>query len=212
MLFLQSAVPPRITGPSPWPGRARRIGGHGCPHALVPGGQALPPDAQGWSATIGTTAFHLPFFAAEAQRLRLPLRPAPGARVRLETIMPSRMHKAFVVLDDAGAVLDLGDEMRDARTTPLPGGGFVLEAHFAPFHTRADFLLLHHETPGGAPLRWRDLEWEALALDAPVASRGHPAAVEEDGTWSSTRCWALFRDYLHLEFEVLRPGVALCGL
>lgn len=215
MLFLRSAAPHPITGPSPWPGRARRIAGHGGAHVQVPAGQAVPPGADGWSATAGSpslTAFDLPFFAAEAQRLRLRLAPPPGGAIRLETILPSRMQKAKLVLDAAGTVLDLGDEIREARTEPLPGGGFLLEAVFEPWNTRPDFLLLHHEAPGGAPLRWRGLEWESFALDALVPSRGHPGASEEAGTFFATRCWAVFRDALHLEFEVLRPGAPLTGL
>ncbi len=213
MFFLQSRRPAPVIGPSPWPGRSCRIASAGDARVQRLDGGAHGGAADGWSVAQGqpcTLAFSLPFFAAEAQRLRLALQPAAGARLRFDTIMPSRMHKAFVVLDGAGAVVDKGDEIRDVSTTPLPGGGFLLEAWFEPWHSRPDFLLLHHESP--AALRWRGLEWDSMALDALVPSRGHPAATAEDGTFFATRGWSVFRDYVQLDFEVIRPGAPLAGL
>ncbi len=215
MFFLQSRAPAPVSGPSPWPGRSRRIAGAGDPHAQRLAGGGHEARADGWSVAAGqpcTLAFSLPFFAAEAQRLRLRLRLAPGARLRVETIMPSRMQKAAFTLDATGAVPDRGDEIRAAAATPLPDGALLLEAWFEPWHTRPDFLLLHHESADGAPLLWRDLEWDSMALDALVPSRGHPAATADSGTFSATRGWSVFRDYVQLDFEVIRPGAPLTAV
>ena len=217
MFFAIGPAPPRILGPAPGPGRALRIADGADPAIHRLAGTVLPADAAGFNGLIGegraTLAFHLPFYAGEAQRLALLLRPPPGARVTLETTLPSRMHKARLVLDAAGTVLEAGDELPEApATTPLPGGGFALRAAFLPLHTRADFLLLHLDAPPGAALRWAGLEWESHLTDAPFPSRGHPVLAEEGGSFSATHIWALFRDYLHLEFELHRPGVRLAAL
>lgn len=217
MFYAEAAAPPRILGPAPGLGRSRRIldGADPAIHRLA--GTILPADGEGFHGLSGagraTLAFHLPFFAGEAQRLRLALRPPTGCRVTIEALVPSRMSKARLVLDAAGQVLEAGDELPEPPlTTPLPGGGFALAADFLPFHSRADFLLMHLDAPAEATLRWSDLRWDSHAVEAIVPSRGHLPLIEEGGTYSATQSWSLFRDYLQLEFEVIRPGACLTGL
>ncbi len=167
------------------------------------GGGVLEDLGGGWLRAHAPGALlATPFFGGTAGRLTMRLRPEGGA-LSIETQNPTRFNKARLELDAAGAITFRGEELREATATPRGDGTFDLVVEFAPFRTRLDFLSFHVT---GGTVALHGVEWQCWDLDVPQPSAAHAAAMGEDGAYTCVHEWSVFRDYIHLEFEILRPG------
>lgn len=136
------------------------------------------------------------------------------------------MNKAAGQFTADGQVLTRAEEVIDLTCLRDTDGTLSVRLAFLPFRTRDESWFLSVDQPadtcsGRAAQTGPNgalfdvgpayLETRPVAPDQPK-SCGHEPAVQVADVWVGCRQMAFFRNSLHLEFEICRPGTRLVGL
>lgn len=164
-------------------------------------------------------SFPATFRVGEIAKLQMSLRPRLGQTFRIEAHgLTTRMGKAVVTLAATSDVLSRAEEVTDLSVVQQPDGSLQISVSFVPFRSRKEawFLWLEAEKSGSgdAPLfeiAPATLQTRPIAPHQPV-SQDHMSAVQMGDVWIACQQMAFFRNSLHLEFEVHKPGVLLAGM
>lgn len=187
----------------------------------------------GWQAVCGTTeggpAIHFPaaFKAGHVHTLCLSIRGRPGQTFRIEAHgLATRMNKAVGQFTADGQVLARAEELIDLTCLTSSDGTLSIRLSFLPFHSREEswFLSVDHtnkmSSGTAAGTKPNDelfyigpayVETRPVAPEQPI-SRGHVPAARVSDVWVACQQMAFFRNSLHLELEICRPGTSIVGL
>lgn len=188
-------------------------------------GCELKAGSDDWQGVLGSggirtgVSFPCAFRVGYITTLRLFLRPRAAQVFRIEAHgLITRMGKAVATVAASGEVLSRAEEVTELSVSTQPNGELDIRFSFVPFRSRAEawFLWLDEHSPETDGESFFDMapaimESHLVAPDAPV-SQDHMSAVLMGDVWIACQHMAFFRNSLHLEFEVYKPGAQLAGL
>ena len=171
--------------------------------------------AQGGSAI----AFLVPYQAGKRHLIQFDLKPGKARRFRMEVHgFATRMRKAVAIISSAGDTIEKAEEVSDVTAKPLNDGGLRIHFTFVPFRTVNEWFYLfpldaEDRSEGGeTQFGWRNFTVRAAAHTTPFRSSAHQSAYLVGKTILSCQHLYFFRNSLHFQFEINRPGTRLTQL
>lgn len=163
-------------------------------------------------------AFLVPFYSGCVTTVSLYLKPQNSKDFRIEVDgFTSRMQKAYIEFDDFGQIKVMGEEILACSIEHLIDGNLNINFQFVPHKTRLAHLYIYsknnlterHDAPLSFICQSLSLEFELLHDNnlEDISRRVTPL-----GTMVSINALFQFKNYLQIDFEILRPNLALCGL
>jgi SAM-dependent methyltransferase len=166
-------------------------------------------------------AFQVPYYAGRACHIRISLDATTGMTFRLEAHgSVTRMQKSYLEIESSGHIITAGEELTSVNAV-VASGTLTIDMTFVPRVNMFEWFYLFSgltSTPSAAPLSETSFTVALLSArteTSPLSRLTHLVSVAmsaSHGTNFDVSDLRIFRNYLHLDFEVWKPGAALTGL
>ncbi|MGX1199311.1 methyltransferase domain-containing protein [Parvibaculum sp. MBR-TMA-1.3b-4.2] len=166
-------------------------------------------------------AFLVPYMAGRLHTVKCRLKPGSVQRFRFEVHgFVSRMQKAVAAISREGEVLHDAEEMVSVSVQQVSSDGSLeVTLQFVPFRSANEWFYIFPfaDTSDGKgesdiSFGWKDVRFSVDASTTERRSAAHLPIQFVEGTAVSCQHMYFFRNSLHLQFEVYRPGTDLVAL
>ncbi|MFZ2268216.1 MAG: methyltransferase domain-containing protein [Azonexus sp.] len=159
--------------------------------------------------------FLVPFIRNNISFVDVRIAPGNVRLFRLEmTGHATRMQKGYLEFLANGEIVTLGEEVISARVEHDENGLLHVFAEFEPWQSRLDWLYLFAWPEGDAPGAFSGGELK-FSMGAPTSEKLDTIFPKKSGQSDVlfiVNALQRFRNYLHVEFEIYKPDVALSNL
>lgn len=183
--------------------------------SAIPAQSAIRVTRQPTASSRFGLSLLFPFFNGRLNRFSLRMNPGQVGRFRVEACgFVTRMQKGYCEFNAAGQLLCVGEEVVSVQINRQENGELLLTFELRAHRTRLEWLYLFAMPEGGndGAEVWFDCGEARVEWDPDPDSAVLPSIKNGDGVLFAVNDLRVFRNLLHVEFELYKPGATMLGL